>query len=118
MKKNQNIIDQDRSFYQVKSSTDDAPLRDYLLHGYESRQEFYLAVRKIVLRWRGRIGERIDEKHGFFLLRFHDTPGGKPDEEWIPKYLLIADNDYARNHIPPVAHQNKLYDVLDDIFGF
>ena len=68
-------------YYKVVSNLTNAPVRDYLLHGYETRRDFCDALDRIVRRWRGRVGERIDERHGFYLLRFHDTPGGKPDEE-------------------------------------
>ena len=78
----------ERRFFKVSSRAEDAPLRDYLLHGYEERQDFYLAVRQLVERWKGRVGESVGERHGFHLLRFHDTPGGLPDEAWLPSYLL------------------------------
>ena len=77
-----------REFYIVSVDPRDAPLRDHLLHGYETRRDFYDALRALSARWRNRVGERVGERHGFLLLRFHDTPGGVPDEEWLPRYLL------------------------------
>lgn len=84
----------DKTFYRVLTRIDRAPLRDFLLHGYETRRDFEQALRRLVSRWRGRTGERIDERHGFLLLRFHDTPGGKPDEAWLPHYLLEQVPEY------------------------
>ena len=106
----------DKTFYQVLSTLDRAPLRDYLLHGYETRRDFEQALRRLVSRWQGRTGERIDERHGFLLLRFHDTPGGKPDEEWLPLYLLepVAMPEYM------MAQDSSEEDAgeLDRIYGF
>lgn len=78
----------ERRFYRVSGNPYDAPLRDHLLHGYEERRDFFVAVRQLCRLWKDREGEAIDSRHGFLLLRFHDTPGGKPDEAWIPDYLL------------------------------
>ena len=76
------------SYYTVVKDIDGAPLRDHLMHGYETEYDFRHALWAIVDLWKGRVGECIDERHGFLLLRFHDTPGSKPDEAWIPEYLL------------------------------
>ena len=77
-------------FYRVGHSPYDAPLDDYLTHGYENWRDFYNAVRRLTDRWHDRIGECIGERNGFLLLCFHDTPGGIPDEGWLPGYLLTA----------------------------
>lgn len=102
---------ENKTFYKVLPTIQNAPLRDYLLHGYESRRDFEQALRRLVSRWKGRTGECIDMRHDFILLRFHDTPGGKPDEEWIPDYLL-----------QPVPAQNESSDSsgeeLDQAYGF
>ena len=103
-------------YYKVVSNLTNAPVRDYLLHGYETRRDFCDALDRIVRRWRGRVGERIDERHGFYLLRFHDTPGGKPDEEWLPSYLLTEEEDYV---LPYDTDERDDYEKeLDEIFGF
>lgn len=104
---------EDKRYYRVVSTLDHAPLRDYLLHGYETRRDFEQALHRLVSRWHGRTGESIDERHGFLRLRFYDTPGGKPDEEWLPLYLL-----------QPVAMSDSEQESSDDsgeldiIFGF
>lgn len=100
-------------FYEVLPGIWNAPVSDHLMHGYESRQDFRLAVRQIVNRWKVRVGECVGERHGFLLLRFHDTPGGEPDEEWIPEYLL------QEAGAPECAGQpDAADDGLDALFGF
>lgn len=77
-----------RVFYQVACSTWDVRLPNPLEHGYETERDFRYAVAKLIDRWRDRIGECVGERNEFLLLRFHDTPGGVPDEEWLPRYIL------------------------------
>lgn len=102
-------------FYLVLSDLRTAPLSKHLMHGYETRQDFQQALNRLLNRWKGRIGECINERHGFLLLRFHDTPGGKPDEAWLPEYLLQLTD-------PPKYISNKDSDSsdqqLNDLFGF
>ena len=104
------------SFFRVVRDDTHAPLSDHLLHGYESRQDFRAAVRLLVDRWKGRVGECVGGRHGFLLLRFHDTPGGKPDEEWLPRYLLEP------AETPEYMSEQKTADetetLLDQAFGF
>lgn len=105
-------MDGDRTFWRVAASLDGAPLRDHLMHGYEERSGFVAALRRILERWGGRLGERLDSRNGFLLLRFHDTPGGVPDEEWLPSYLLRQD-DPPGDDSPDEAERE-----LDAAFGF
>lgn len=100
-----------KHYYLVLSNIDRAPLRDYLLHGYETRRNFEQALYRLVSQWRGRTGECIDERHGFRLLRFHDTPGGKPDEEWLPVYLL-------QPVPPPPPDSSDSAEELDQAYEF
>lgn len=103
------------NFYQVKSNIGDAPVRDYLIHGWESRREFEQALQRLVDRWSGRVGECVGERHDFFLLRFYDTPGGKPDEAWLPTYLLMQVEPPAGTCDSPPDEQAE---ELDRVFGF
>ena len=105
----------DNSFYLVSSDLRRVPVADHLMHGYEDKWEFYKAIRRLVDRWKGRVGECVDERHGFLLLRFHDTPGGKPDEEWLPRYILLpaAVPEYMHEEPP-----DETAEVLDRAFGF
>ena len=91
-------------------------LPNHLEHGYEDKQMFRQAIRRIVDRWGGRTGEAVGERHGFLQLRFHDTPGGIPDEEWLPGYLLKP------AHAPERQLERRPCDELeaelDDAYGF
>ena len=108
------MMEKESSFYVVADNIDGAPLRDYLAHGFEDRQFFRDALRRIVDRWKGRVGECMDERNGFRLLRFHDTPGGKPDEEWLPVYLLSPAAEPEYLHGDPDDDDPE----LDEAFGF
>jgi len=103
-------------FYRVSNDPYDAPLRDYLEHGFESRREYLDAVCRLVRLWHGRIGECIEERNGFRRLCFHDTPGGKPDEAWLPVYLLTETEapEYMCEHIPT----DEIEEEINDAFGF
>jgi len=63
-------------------------LPDHLEQGYETEYEFRSAIERLVDWWHDREGECIDERSGHLRLRFHDTPGGMPDEAWMPSYIL------------------------------
>ena len=82
------IVMEESKYYQVAADMKGVPVNDYLMHGYEDKWVFYDAVQKLLRRWKSRIGECIGERNGFLRLRFHDTPGDMPDEEWLPRYLL------------------------------
>lgn len=103
------------TFFTVGSDPMSAPLRDHLLHGYEERRDFYMAVRRLVDRWKGRTGECIGERSGCLLLRFHDTPGGKPDEQWLPRYLLSPAPDVK---LEEPDGPSPLEEELARAFGF
>ena len=111
---NPNLVTQG-PFYWVSGDVNRAPLRDYCKHGYESQREFRAAVCELIRRWKWREGECIEKRmfHGIdgvsidnsltlLRLRFHDTPGCRPDEAWIPLYL--ADPVPT----PPYAQPRKL----------
>lgn len=107
---------EERRFYRVGSDPYDAPLNDYLHHGYEERIFFLRSVRRLCKRWGGRVGEAVGSRHGFLFLRFHDTPGGRPEEAWLPEYLLkeapVPDGLLQEESSDSVAEE------LDRIFGF
>lgn len=81
----------ERQFYRVINDRWDLVLPDNLSQGYEERRDYRAAIRRLLEVWHGRLGEVIGERNGFLLLRFHDTPGGMPDEAWIPRYLLTQE---------------------------
>lgn len=110
--------DNERRFFRVSNNPDDAPLQEHLAHGYEHRYDFYHAVSIIVARWHDRVGEAIGKRNGFLLLRFNDTPGGKPDEAWIPEYLLqpVSIPVYARDNNS--TSSSEITDEINYSFGF
>lgn len=106
-------------FFCVAGSIGGAPLRDYLWHGYESRDDFRDDLRRLVLLWQDRTGECMEERNGFLRLRFHDTPGGVPDEAWLPLYLL------RQTAAPPYmamrsceSGDDEASKAADEAFGF
>lgn len=107
-----------KKFYIVTSNMNDVPLRDHLLHGYESHDDFARSIRRLIGRWDGRIGECIGEKHGFLLLRFHDTPGGSPDEEWLPRYLLKPSENPGNRKDDEQKQGNDDKNEIENAFGF
>ena len=108
----------EKEFYIVLSDISDALLDEHLLHGWESRWDFYYALRRLVNLWKGRVGECIGERHGFLHLRFHDTPGGRPDEAWVPRYLLQSAPmpDYLSDTDSDDPTPEEI--ELDEAFGF
>lgn len=100
-------------YYRVITDLFHTPLPDPMLHGYATRQMFYIALKKVVKKWRGRVGECIGERHDFLLLRFHDTPGGKPEEAWLPKYLLNEEEGQVQDDMP-----DETIEALNRAFGF
>lgn len=104
------------TFYTLSAEIPRHVLRDHLMHGYESRRDFEEALRSLIRRWQGRVGECVGERHGFLLLRFHDTPGGKPDEEWIPRYLLVPAE--KPEYLPEETDDNTKDEEINKAFGF
>jgi len=115
--RNANIVPEpgEGPFFRVARNMDRAPLRDHLWWGYEEKSDFRLALRGLLDRWRCRVGECVGERHGLRLLRFHDTPGGRPDEAWLPEFLLepAPRPDYFDVPAPDPARRE-----LEEAFGF
>lgn len=122
---NPNVIIQG-PFYRVSDDMSRVPIRDCFYHGYTTSKDFKEAIQALVNRWKGREGECIEKRcfHGKYgepfderncqlLLRFHDTPGGSPDEAWLPLYILeaIPVPDYARWHTS--THEEQLLDEIN-----
>lgn len=109
------LVEKASGYFRVATTLDDAPLRDYLDNGYETRNDFSNALLRLLDRWAGRTGERIGERSKFLHLRFHDTPGGKPDEAWLPIYLLssVPMPDNLRTY-----PKDAMEEELDRAFGF
>lgn len=110
--------DTERLFYKVEKDLHRAPLSDYISNGFEERWLFEEALRRLLERWSNRIGEQIDERHGFVRLCFHDTPGGCPDEAWLPLYMIypVEIPDYLKD-IDDDDH-DEIEEELDRIFCF
>ncbi len=107
-----------RTFYQVVNDYYYLHTADHLEHGYETERDYRHALRLLVERWRNRVGERIDERHEFLLLRFHDTPGGMPDEAWLPRLLLksVPVPDYMVQE--EASSSDEIIAEIDRAFGF
>jgi len=105
-------------FYQVISDLSRVPLRDHMMHGFEERQDFFNSVRQLRDRWKDRIGECINRRNGFVLLRFHDTPGGMADEAWLPDYLVLPVSKPAYLETREPTPQEQTEAEIDKAFGF
>ena len=104
-------------FYRVTTDFYHLRVPDPHLHGYETEREFRRALQRLAGHWKGRVGERIGERNGFWLLRFHDTPGGRPDEAWLPTFLLLEVKEPPHvNATAPAADESN--SELDGVFGF
>lgn len=109
------LVEKASGFFRVCTSLEGLPIDDYLRHGYENRSDFRDALRRLIECWGGRIGEQKDERNKFLLLSFPDTPGGRPDQAWLPLYMLTP--------CPPSPYANKpqrdpMEKELDRAFGF
>ncbi len=107
-----------REFYQVTSDWWNLKTSDHLEHGYEEEADYRRALHRLIDRWKNRIGEKIDERYDFIRLRFHDTPGGLPDEEWFPILLLhsVPIPDYLARQ--ESSSSDEIEKELNRAFGF
>lgn len=101
-------------YYKVISTLWNRRLPDAREHGFTEDRDFRHTLWQMVDRWKGREGECVQERNGFMRIRFHDTPGGKPDEAWMPSFLL-EETDAPPGDPEP---SDGLGDELDDAFGF
>ncbi len=109
------LVEKASGFFRVAGTVDGLPIDRYLYHGYETRDDFATALRRLLDRWGGRIGRHDGERNGFLLLSFPDTPGGIPDEAWLPLYMLTPCD------VPPFAivpHKDPDEEQLNRAFGF
>ncbi len=109
------MVEKHSGFFLVAKGIDGAPLGDYLQHGYENRSDFRDALRKLVDWWGGRVGEHVGSRYDHLRLKFHDTPGGRADEAWLPLYLLspCPVPDYLQEE-----ERDPIEDELDRVFSF
>ncbi len=113
---------QERPFWQVIDSIQREDIPDPMQYGYETRREFHAALCRLLDRWRGRVGEQVEERYGgsFLRLRFHDTPGMRPDEACIPRFLLVKVPvpDYVIEKFRDPTPEELLEQELDEAYGF
>lgn len=107
----------DRKYYRVITNLYDTKIPDPLEYGYEYASDFRHALWQLIDVWKKRAGEAIDERNGFRLLRFHDTPGGRPDEAWIPCCLMVEEEN-PEYTAPEPQEVDELTAEIDSIFGF
>ena len=105
-------------YYKVINNLYDIKLPDPLEYGYEFKSDFSRALWKLIDMWKGRIGECVDERNSFYLLRFHDTPGGKPDESWVPNCLLIEEPTPKYVAPPETEACDEFAEEMNNIIGF
>lgn len=105
-------------YYRVISNLYQIRLPDPLEYGYEYRSDFSRALWKLIDLWKKRVGECINERNGFLQLRFHDTPGGKPDEAWVPGCLLVEEEHPEYVAPAPPEEPDDFEKELDSIIGF
>ena len=110
-------MNDERKFYQVITDLYHLRLPDHHQYGYETERDFLHALYQLRDYWKERIGECIEERYTFRLLRFHDTPGGKPDEAWLPDCLL-AQVDTPDYMMESDSSDDEIEAELDRIFGF
>ena len=108
----------ERKFFRVIPHTWYLKLPDPQMNGYENETLFRQAVDKLVNLWGKRTGEAISERNGFYYIRFHDTPGGRFDEAWLPKYILepVPAPEYVAT-----IEENVVDDVtqqMNEAYGF
>lgn len=110
-------MDSQRKFYTVITDLYHLRLPYHLEQGYETRELFEQSLRSLAEQWKGRIGEMSGERNGFYLLRFYDMPGGKPEEKWLPSYLLeeVPMPEYLKEEPP---QYDEVQAALDEAFGF
>lgn len=105
-----------RRFYRVVPDFTNMPTQEYHFYGYETENDFYQALLRLINRWQNRVGEAVEEKSRFLLLRFHDTPGGHPDEAWLPQFVLepaIVPDCFQEEESPDASEKE-----LNHAFGF
>ena len=110
------LVKPSSGFFEVCKTLDGLPLNDHLIHGYESRSDFAAALRHLIDYWGGRSGERVGDRNKFLKLRFHDTPGSRPDEAWLPLYMLkpVDTPDYMLED----DEDDEMEEELERIFSF
>lgn len=100
------------SFYRVRTDTD-YKTSDHLRHGYEEECDYQRSLRLLQKRFAGRVGEAIDSRHDFLLLRFSDTPDRSDTTIWLPR-LLLQETPPPRRE----AETDPVEAMLDEVFGF
>lgn len=110
------LVEKATGFFRVAETIDSAPLADHSAHGYEDRNDFRDALRAIVNRWGGRIGERLHERNGFLQLHFADMPGKVTEDVWLPLYLLTPCP--RPDYLLPTPLPDPIEQELDRAFEF
>ena len=110
------LVEKASGFFRVAETIDGAPLAEHTAHGYENKSDFKAALRGIVNRWGGRIGEKRQERNGFLQLHFADMPGKVTEDVWLPLYLLQSCP--MPEYLVPPPPPDPIEEELDRAFGF
>ena len=111
-------MDDGTKYYSVITDMWHLKLPDPLENGYESMEDFRRSIRRLSDFWKGRVGVIIAERNNFVRLQFVDTPGGRFDEAWIPKYLIkeVPIPDFIRDYVPEEI--DPIEEEINHIYGF
>ena len=112
------VVEKSSGFFLVAKRPTDKILDSHLHHGFEYRDSFADALRKLTSRWGGRTGRNVGERNGFLLLRFYDMPGGVTEEAWIPLYLLSPTDTPCYLQEYDLSSSEAIIAELDEAFGF
>ena len=105
------LVEKHSGFFLVAINLDGAPLNDYVAHGYEEKADFRDALRRIVDRYGGRVGEYCGNHYDHLQLKFRDWQ--RSEHAWIPIYLLspCPMPDYLKEE-----EKDPIEEELDKIF--
>ena len=82
-------------------------------YGYESPHDFYGALLRLHAKWKGRVGECVEVRHSFMLMRFVNR-FNRCSYVWMPRFLLVR----APDEREPESSDEDLEELLDEVFGF
>jgi hypothetical protein len=107
------MVEKHSGFFLVAKNLDHAPLNDYVAHGYEEKEYFRDALRRIIDRYGGRVGEYCGDRYDHLQLKFRDWQ--RSEHAWLPLFLLTPCPmpDYLKEE----EEKDPFEEELNRIFG-